>query len=126
MQPELTIQQVSEKTGLSCHTIRYYERIGLINDVDRADNGHRRYSDDNIGWIDFLKCLKGTGMPITEIQRFVDLSRQGDYTISSRVEILKTQKDDILNQIDDLHEYLARIEGKIGYYESLEVQQVIK
>ncbi len=64
MKFERTIQQIAKETNLSRHTLRYYERIGLILDVDRAPNGHRRYSDDDIEWIAFLKQLKATGMPL--------------------------------------------------------------
>jgi DNA-binding transcriptional MerR regulator len=123
METGLTIQQVSDKTGLSAHTIRYYERIGLISPVNRAANGHRRYSEHDLGWLDFLKCLRGTGMPISEMQRYVDLQRQGDFTIPDRVQLLKLHRRRIQAQIQDLNELLKRVEGKIGFYEELEDQR---
>ena len=123
METGLTIQQVSDKTGLSTHTIRYYERIGLISPVNRAANGHRRYSEHDLSWLDFLKCLRGTGMPISEMQRYVDLQRQGDFTIPDRVQLLKVHRRRIQAQIQDLNELLKRVEGKIGFYEELEDQR---
>ena len=123
METGLTIQQVSDKTGLSAHTIRYYERIGLISPVNRAANGHRRYFENDLSWLDFLKCLRGTGMPISEMQRYVDLQRQGDFTIPDRVQLLKVHRRRIQSQIQDLNELLKRVEGKIGFYEELEDQR---
>jgi DNA-binding transcriptional MerR regulator len=123
METGLTIQQVSDKIGLSAHTIRYYERIGLISPVNRAANGHRRYSEHDLSWLDFLKCLRGTGMPISEMQRYVDLQRQGDFTIPDRVQLLKVHRRRIQAQIQDLNELLKRVEGKIGFYEELEDQR---
>ncbi|MCA9976226.1 MAG: MerR family transcriptional regulator, partial [Anaerolineales bacterium] len=64
----LTIQEVAEMTGLTAHTLRYYEKIGLLESIDRHGNGHRRYDEADLGWIHFLKLLRGTGMPIQQMQ----------------------------------------------------------
>lgn len=116
MDHELTIQQVAEQTGLSAHTLRYYERIGLIASVDRANNGHRRYTDNDLGWIEFLKCLRATGMPIAGMTRYADLQRVGDGTIADRLALLKAHRDAVLAEIAALQENLAVIEYKIEYY----------
>ena len=89
MKFELTIQQVAAETGVSNHTLRYYERIGLILDVNRAPNGHRRYSPHDIEWITFLKQLKATGMPLAQMQKFAELRRQGNSTAKQRREMLE-------------------------------------
>jgi DNA-binding transcriptional MerR regulator len=112
----LTIQQSAEKTGLSVHTIRYYERIGLLPSVGRADNGHRRYSDDDIGWIEFVKCLRSTGMPISEMQRYVELQKGGDATLGDRLVLLEKHRVRIEENIGLLRGFLERIKGKISYY----------
>jgi DNA-binding transcriptional MerR regulator len=122
MKKGLTVQQTAEKTGLSEHTIRYYERIGLIPSIRRAENGHRRYSENDIGWIEFLKCLRSTGMPITEMQRYVELQQKGDSTLHDRLALLEAHRRRILAQINDLNGLLEKVEWKIGYYQSLEVQ----
>ena len=122
MKRGLTVQQTAEKTGLSEHTIRYYERIGLIPSINRAENGHRRYSENDIGWIEFLKCLRSTGMPIAEMQRYVGLKQEGDSTLHDRLALLEAHRRRILAQIDDLNRLLERVELKIGYYQSLETQ----
>ena len=78
---QLTIQHVSEITGLSVYTLRYYERIGLIHPIERAENTHRRYTDADIGWIDFLNKLRAMGMSIQEMQTYAQLQRQGDASL---------------------------------------------
>jgi DNA-binding transcriptional MerR regulator len=124
METGLTVQQASEKTGLSAHTIRYYERIGLIPSIERAANGHRRYSEDDIGWIEFLKCLRSTGMPISEMQRYVELQQEGDATLHDRLALLEAHRRRIKAKIKELNDFLERIEWKIGYYQGLKDQQV--
>ncbi|MBN1312350.1 MAG: MerR family transcriptional regulator [Anaerolineae bacterium] len=112
----LTIQQVADKTGLSEHTLRYYERIGLIESIDRADNGHRRYSDVDVGWIEFLKCLRATGMPVMQMKAYADLTRVGDHTIEARLELLKEHRRAVLAQIEEMQAYLSVVDYKIDYY----------
>ena len=119
----LTVQEAADKTGLSAHTIRYYERIGLILSVERATNGHRRYTADDIGWIEFLKCLRSTGMPISEMQRYVELQQEGDSTLHDRLELLEVHRRRLMARMQELDGFLERIEGKINYYQNLESQQ---
>lgn len=112
----LTIQQVAGKTGLSEHTLRYYERIGLIESIDRADNGHRRYTEMDIGWIEFLKCLRSTGMPVMQMKTYADLTRAGDHTIEARLALLEDHRRAVLMQIEEMRRYLAVVDHKIDYY----------
>ena len=120
----LTVQQAADKTGLSAHTIRYYERIGLIPHIERAANGHRRYTEDDIGWIEFLKCLRSTGMPISEMQRYVELQQEGDATLHDRLAVLEAHGRRIKAKIQELNVFLARIECKLDYYRDRKSQQV--
>jgi DNA-binding transcriptional MerR regulator len=124
METGLTVQQAADKTGLSGHTIRYYERIGLIPSIERAPNGHRRYSADDIGWIEFLKCLRSTGMPIAEMQRYVELEQDGDATLPGRLALLEAHRRRIKAKMRELNNFLERIEGKIGYYQEMKKQQM--
>jgi DNA-binding transcriptional MerR regulator len=119
METGITVQQAADRTGLSAHTIRYYERIGLIPSIRRAPNGHRRYSEDDIGWIEFLKCLRSTGMPISEMQRYVDLAQQGESTSVERFELLKAHQRRIKARIRELSTFLERIEWKIQHYQEI-------
>ncbi len=122
MEPSLTVRQVAARTGLSPHTIRYYERIGLIPSVGRAANGHRRYSANDIGWIEFLKCLRSTGMPLAEMRRYVALQQMGEMTVSDRLALLEAHRDRLQDQIQQLHMFLEKIESKIRYYCSQHVE----
>jgi len=112
----LTIQQVAEATGLSEHTLRYYERIGLIHDIDRANNGHRRYSHDDIGWIDFLTKLRATGMSIQQMRQYATYQREGDVTLPERVEMLKALRAQVEAHMEELYEHLKVLNYKIEAY----------
>jgi DNA-binding transcriptional MerR regulator len=113
---KLTIQEVSEATGLSAHTLRYYERIGLIHPIEREDNTRRLYTEEDIGWIDFLLKLRATGMSIKEMQRYAELQRQGDETLPQRVEMLKALRSKVEARMSELDEHLKLICYKIEIY----------
>ena len=115
----LTIQQVAEDTGLTEHTLRYYERIGLIHPIPRADNGHRRYTPDDVGWIDFLNKLRATGMSIQQMQQYAELQRAGDLTLPERVEMLKDHRCQVEAHMALLNDHLDLIKSKIAYYEQV-------
>lgn len=119
----LTIQQVAEATGLSVFTLRYYERVGLIHPIDRAENTHRRYTEDDIGWIDFLMKLRATGMSIQEMQVYAELQRQGDETLAERVEMLRSLQTRVEAHMAELHQNHRLICDKIKYYSEVVAQQ---
>lgn len=123
MNTQFTIQEVAEATGLSVHTLRYYERINLIHPINRADNTHRRYSEGDIGWIEFLKKLRATGMSIQDMQHYAELQRKGDATLPERVEMLKALQCEVETRIDELQEHLKLIRYKIEIYGSIVEQQ---
>lgn len=120
MNRELTIQQVAEETSLSGHTLRYYERIGLILDINRAQSGHRRYKTDDLEWISFLKQLKATGMPLAQMQQFAQLRREGVSTAGQRREMLEHHRQSILDQMQALNESLAMVDIKIARHRKSE------
>src|SRR5574342_713036 len=113
---KLTIQEVSQATGLSAHTLRYYERIGLIHPIERQENTRRFYTEDDLGWIDFLLKLRATGMSIKEMQRYAELQRQGDETLPERVEMLKSLREHVEARMSELNENLKLICYKIEIY----------
>lgn len=115
-----TIQEAAEKTGVSAHTLRYYERIGLIQPIGRMSSGHRRYSQDDLGWIEFLKKLRATGMPIQEMKQYADLMWQGPATSSARRQLLERHQERMLAQLDDLNDCLDCIAWKIAHYKEFE------
>ncbi len=115
----LTIKQVAEITGLSAHTLRYYERIGLIHPINREENTHRRYTQEDIGWIQFLMKLRATGMSIQDMQTYAELQRQGDVTLPERVDMLKRLQREVEMHMQALNEHLGLICYKIDLYSKL-------
>ncbi len=120
VEPTLTIQEMSAATNVSAHTLRYYERIGLLRDVKRNAQGYRVYSQYNITWIEFLLRLRDTGMPIAEIQQFAELRSQGDGTASARRQMLDQHQQQLQHQLIQLQDHLTHIGDKIQYYRELE------
>jgi DNA-binding transcriptional MerR regulator len=122
----LSIQEVAEATGLSVHTLRYYERIGLIHPIDRAVNTHRRYTTDDIGWIEFLMKLRATGMSIQDMQVYAELQRRGDDTLPQRLEMLQALQRDVEARIDELHEHLKLIRYKVEVYGQMVAERTLE
>lgn len=116
---EFTIAEVAEQTGLTAHTLRYYERAGLLDPPERDWNGHRRYSERDVGMLRLLTRLRATGMPIAEMRRYAELCRVGPATFDERRDLLEAHRRQVLSRIAELREDLALIEYKIGvYYEA--------
>jgi DNA-binding transcriptional MerR regulator len=114
------IQQIASMTGLSTHTLRYYEKIGLIKNVQRAQTGYRQYTDFDLAWIQFLIRLRVTGMPMLKMKQFSDLRQKGESTITARKELLEEHYKDVLGKIEELELNSHRIEEKIAHYKKLE------
>jgi len=115
-----TTKEIAEKCGVSIHTLRYYEQIGLLDPVKRAANGHRRYGEADVRRLDFLKRLKATGMSIQEMINYVSLFRQGDATITERRIILEKHREQVRAQLRMLEETLCLLDTKITHYQQLE------
>ena len=113
MEKELTIQEVAQVTGLSEYTLRYYERVGLLDPIDRANSGHRRYGAADLEWIQFLIFLRATGMSIRQMQECAELKRGGDATRRERLAFLEEHRELVQEQRRKLEEYLANIDKKI-------------
>jgi DNA-binding transcriptional MerR regulator len=112
----MSIAEVADRTGLTRHTLRYYERDGLMLDVDRAGSGHRRYTERDLGWIELITKLRATGMPIREVRRYAELVRAGDGNEKDRLELLQAHRERVRAQLETMTAYLAAIDMKIGYY----------
>ena len=116
----VAISDAAAATGLSTHTLRYYERAGLMLDpVGRASSTHRRYGDADIAWVRFLTRLRSTGMPIATVREYTELVRRGDETVETRRELLVRHRVSVLNQLDEITASLAAIDIKIAVYEEL-------
>lgn len=111
-----TIQQAAKETGLTAHTLRYYEREGLIPSINRTKNGHRSYSDIDLKWIDYITCLRAVGLSIREIRHYVSLSKSGDETLSERLVLLKGHREAVEKQAQVFKRILNELDGKIERY----------
>lgn len=117
-----TIQEVSREMCLPTSTLRYYEDMGLLDPVDRAANGHRRYSEADLRRIGMIKRLHLTGMPIEKMRDFMALYQGGNQTARERREILQAHRDAVQAHVDELVEMLGFIDFKIGLYREEEAE----
>jgi DNA-binding transcriptional MerR regulator len=105
---------------MTAHTLRYYERVGLIQPVGRAQNGHRRYSEADEAWLNFLHCMRATNMSIREMQRYAQLREKGDATSLERRKLLEDHQAGIAAQIGELQKAHALLTHKIANYKVIE------
>lgn len=114
----IPIAEAAEISGVSTHTLRYYERAGLmLTPVDRASSSHRRYSPADLSWVAFLTRLRMTGMPIAGIRRYTDLVREGASTIAERRELLVAHRERVREELADITASLRAIDDKIDIYD---------
>jgi DNA-binding transcriptional MerR regulator len=116
MEQGFTIAEVAERTGLTAHTLRYYERAGLLDPPARGANGHRRYSEHDLGMLGILTRLRATGMSIQEMRRYAELCRFGPETFDERQVLLEDHRQLVLDRIAALQTDLQLIERKIKTY----------
>jgi DNA-binding transcriptional MerR regulator len=113
----MKISEVSERSGISADTLRYYERIGLVPAVNRTENGIRDYNDIDIKRVDFIKCMRSVGLPIDVLIEYFRLVQQGDKTIEARKEILIEQRAQLAARMKEMQETLSLLDYKISVYE---------
>lgn len=112
-----SIGQVAAQTGLTVHTLRYYEKEGLLPFVRKSSSGLRMFSDNDLAWLSIIECLKETGMPLKGIKQYIDWFREGDATLPQRLEMFKQQQVKVLTQIEQFQKYLQKIDYKVRLYE---------
>jgi DNA-binding transcriptional MerR regulator len=114
----MSISEAAAATGLTAHTLRYYERAGLMaSSVDRDhSSSHRRYTEQDIGWITMLTRLRGTGMPISAVREYAELVRAGEGNEAARLALLQEHRERVLLQLEETAEHLAAIDRKIDLY----------
>jgi DNA-binding transcriptional MerR regulator len=122
MTTSLTIQQAAAKTGLSVHTLRYYEKIGLLDPIARQDNTHRLYREEDLLWIGFLLKLRSTGLPIRDMLRYAELRRAGNTaeSVSARKALLQQHARTVEETIAELQSNLSILHMKVKMYEDVE------
>jgi DNA-binding transcriptional MerR regulator len=114
-EPTYTIAEVAERTGVTAHTLRYYERIGLL-DIGRQESGHRRFSTRDVDRIVFIGRLRATMMPIRDVQRYFALVARGPSTEGERLALLEAHRNAVRAQLHEMEAALDAIEHKIVRY----------
>ena len=123
----MTIAEVSKLMNLSNDTLRYYERIGLIPPVHRNKSGIRDYDEEDLRWVEFIKCMRSACLPIEALIEYVSLFRQGDNTTDARKALLIEQRDSLIKRMEDMQATLDRLNKKIDHYEHItEVEKNLK
>ncbi len=112
----MNIKSAAQKTSLSVHTIRYYDKLGLLPNVKRASNGHRDFGTGDIKWLIFIRKLKSTGMTIQNISRYLNLLSAGDHTEKERLRILEEHQAYAEEQLNIWRGKLELIRWKVNYY----------
>jgi DNA-binding transcriptional MerR regulator len=107
--------EVADKTGFSIDTLRYYERIGLLEDIARTAGGQRAFTEEDISWLGTLRCLRDTGMPIARMRRYAQLTRV-EGTEAERLQILEEHDEEVGHRIAELEDQRSYIRGKIAWY----------
>lgn len=117
-----SISEIAERFDLQPHTLRFYEKEGIIA-PQRNEAGVRQYTEDDLHHLEMVMCLKDTGMSIKDIKRYFDLVEAGDSTLTERLEIMVQQRDRVLKEIAELKNHLKMIEFKVGMYQERCKQQ---
>jgi DNA-binding transcriptional MerR regulator len=114
----MKIAEVSERYGLSSDTLRYYERIGLIPQVNRNESGIRDYNELDLRRVEFIKCMRSAGLPVEVLIEYMALVQQGDKTSEARKEILKVQRALLAARVKEMQKTLDILDHKIEVYEN--------
>ena len=112
-----TTAQAAQKMGISAHTLRFYDKEGLLPNVGRDEHGNRRFTDNDLQWLSLLQCLKNTGMSLKDIKRFAKCTTLGNSTIEERLALFENQTQNVKQQISELKRYLSLLEYKVAFYQ---------
>ena len=115
----LSITEIADLMGLSKDTLRYYEKAGLIEPVQRSAGGQRRYAAADLDWLAFLLRLRATGMSIAGMRRFADLRRIGNASVCDRLDLLAAHREELVRHIASLNDHLQALDTKIDHYQDL-------
>lgn len=112
----LTIAEAATQAGVSVHTLRYYERAGLLTPIERNGSGHRRFTPEDVEWIVVCTRLRATGMPIRRIRDYAELVREGDGNEADRLALLEAHREEVRERLAEVSRNLELIDYKIGFY----------
>ncbi|AET58898.1 MerR family transcriptional regulator [Paenibacillus terrae] len=111
-----TIKEVADKTGITAHTLRYYEREGIMPSVKRDAGGNRFYDEESIEGLNFILALRSTGMPLSKIKQYVSLYLEGESTMAARKQILQDHRAKVEEDLRQTIKHLEQINYKLGLY----------
>ena len=112
----MQIAEVAKRYGISVDTIRYYERIGLVPHVTRLPNGIRDFTEYDCGWVEFIRCMRESGVQIEALVEYVALFQEGEHTAAARLEILEEQRAKLVAKLDEMQATAKRLDAKIASY----------
>ena len=113
----MNISEVSKKYNIPIDTLRYYEKEGLLPPVRRTESGLRDYSEQDCGWVEFIKCMRGAGLSIDTLRQYITLYGKGNRTLQKRKNLLVSERDKLKARIDEMQKTLQRLNYKIEVYE---------
>lgn len=113
-----TVGEVAKQLNVAPSTLRYYDKEGLLPFVERSGSGIRVFKDEDLSWLKTIECLKKTGMPIKDIKHFIDCCMEGDSKIDERLSIIKSQRDAVIKQMQEMQKMLDMLNFKCWYYET--------
>ncbi len=113
---DLTVAEAANETGVSAHTLRYYERAGLLPPVERNGSGHRRFTAEDVEWVVMITRLRSTGMPIRLIREYAELVWAGEGNERERLAILEAHREQVLERLAEIERNLELVDYKIGLY----------
>jgi DNA-binding transcriptional MerR regulator len=120
----MNIKEFSKISGISAYTLRYYEKIGIFQEISRNDSGHRDFSENDILWAEFINRLKETGMPLEQIKKYAVLRKQGEHTAGARMKLLINHATALKKKISEEKQHLKKICEKIEYYEKILIKKI--
>ena len=113
----MQIAEVAKRYGISVDTIRYYERIGLVPHVTRLPNGIRDFTEYDCGWVEFIRCMRESGVQIEALVDYVTLFQEGEHTAAARLDILVEQREKLAAKLEEMAATVKRLDGKIASYQ---------
>ena len=120
----MNIKEFSKISGISAHTLRYYEKIGIFQEINRNHSGHRDFSENDILWAEFINRLKETGMPLEQIKKYAVLRKQGEHTADARMNLLINHAIALKKKILAEKQHLNKINEKINYYKKTVISEI--
>ena len=119
----MTIAEVSKKVNLSADTLRYYERIGLIPEVNRTETGIRDYTEKDLDCLEFVICFRNAGVSIETLIEYIKLYKKGDSTIEARKQLLISQREVMQKRLDEIQKTFETLNFKIDNYEKILIKR---